>query len=286
MRPATKSKSFRACARVTFLCLSKEKSPKEKAALRRARRCGPDPRGLPLRRIYEKLTSDGMRMSRLSSASATPQLAHATAILDFKVLPLKAIGCKRSPHEHASGPERNSAALNAWFNRTHPHPNPPLEGEGFKAATRLHRSSIAENIKSCSASPPPLQGEGWGGDGVDRMEMAQTCEKSRKQSFTFILEPLIETLTLTLTSTALWSGGSRGQGPQGARQEAARFSMGQGRPFEKPPRGTRSRRNAPGATQGCAFFCLLFFAQAKKSMVARQRESLAFRPTISAQHSC
>ncbi|MBV6689558.1 hypothetical protein KV692_17215 [Xanthomonas euvesicatoria pv. physalidis] len=49
--------------------------------------------------------------------------------------------------------------------------------------------------------------------------------------------------------------------------DARRFSKGHGCPFEKFPNGlrTRSAAGAEGARTGCAFFWLLFFAQAKKS---------------------
>jgi hypothetical protein len=61
------------------------------------------------------------------------------------------------------------------------------------------------------------------------------------------------------------SGGACGSGPKGARQDAARFSTEQGCSVEKPrePREPGAQRRA--RRLGCAFFWLLFFAQAKKS---------------------
>ncbi|MBO9739397.1 hypothetical protein J7432_10320, partial [Xanthomonas axonopodis pv. begoniae] len=52
-----------------------------------------------------------------------------------------------------------------------------------------------------------------------------------------------------------------------ARMDARRFCKGQECPLQKflPDLRTRSAAGAQGARTGCAFFWLLFFAQAKKS---------------------
>jgi len=236
MRSPIKSKSFRACARVTFLCLPKEKSPKEKAALRRARRCAPGPQA-----------SRGFSKGHPWPIEKRTTSCRAPCGPDPQVLPLR-----RAIEQRHFGKKSHRFASNILA-------TPPVlfeKGTEAPAAAKSARSikSIARRLSSPHWSRP--------------------SEQSNQGPLDF---PLLSNLTLTLTSTALRSGGSRGQGPQGARQEAARFSKGHGWPFEKPPRGTRTRRNAPGATQGCAFFCLLFFAQAKKSTVARQRESIAFK---------
>ncbi len=49
------------------------------------------------------------------------------------------------------GTKENADQALAWQQQTHPHPNPPLEGEGTRMAP---------------VQLPPLQGEGGGGDGV------------------------------------------------------------------------------------------------------------------------
>ncbi len=72
---------------------------------------------------------------------------------------------------------------------THPHPNPPLEGEGTKgkhsspsreATQTKNRSPLQESTDTTNISPlqgdtattnlPPLQGEGRGGDGVNPLQ--------------------------------------------------------------------------------------------------------------------
>jgi len=67
------------------------------------------------------------------------------------------------------------------------------------------------------------------------------------------------------------SGGLRGYGSR--RMSEAPI----GRRVRRRPPETEHRRFTPvgGATQGCAFFCLLFFAQAKKSKSPRGERKLA-----------
>jgi hypothetical protein len=43
---------------------------------------------------------------------------------------------------------------------THPHPDPPLEDEGVVLSFIVFRCKVKKGIL------PPLQGEGWGGDGL------------------------------------------------------------------------------------------------------------------------
>ena len=92
----------------------------------------------------------------------------------------------KHPSPHAS-PDLSGGRSD--IRKTHPHPNPPLEGEGFNAQApslsprtwRLDRDTRCVQLfddalfplpsregRGC-AFPPPLQGEGWGGDGVHRV---------------------------------------------------------------------------------------------------------------------
>ena len=71
---------------------------------------------------------------------------------------------------------------------------------------------------------------------------------------------------LVLTFRGPGRDGLRGSGPQGARQEAARFSTSTGMCCRKTPRSPCTRRAASGATDGvCFLWVTLSFAQAKKS---------------------
>ncbi|MBB4128392.1 hypothetical protein GGR77_003719 [Xanthomonas translucens] len=57
-----------------------------------------------------------------------------------------------------------------------------------------------------------------------------------------------------------------GEYPKGGAQDVRRFSLAHGCAIEKCPLGLRTRSaQRGGRAAGCAFFWLLFFAQAKKS---------------------
>ncbi|MFT3762792.1 MAG: hypothetical protein QM761_09340 [Pseudoxanthomonas sp.] len=80
------------------------------------------------------------------------------------------------------------------------------------------------------------------------------------------LLPLPLILTWLLTSSPFRSGGAGGNNPQGGAQGCAPFFAAAGCRVEKSRRRSEpSARSAEGAKAGCAFFWLLFFAQAKKS---------------------
>ena len=189
MRPLIKSKSFRACARVTFLCVPKEKSPKERAAHRRARRCAPGPQA-----------SRGFSKDHPWPIEKRTTSCRAPCGPDPRGLPLRRAIEKRRFGKKESKFATNTSVKYAMF----------VESAASTLATATSSRRIELTAKRLDSSRPEL---------------------ASRQSHELPL-PLLS--TLTLTSTALRSGGSRGQGPQGARQEAARFSMGHGRPFEKP----------------------------------------------------
>jgi len=90
---------------------------------------------------------------------------------------------------------------------------------------------------------------------------------SKQPKMPFLLLLLFLTLLLFFAFRVPFrSGGASGKNPQGEGQGCPSFSTGQGCPVEKSrwwsePRPQRGR----GAKAGCAFFWLLFFAQAKKS---------------------
>ena len=201
-----KSRSFRSCARVTFLCVPKEKSPKERAAHRRARRCAPGPQA-----------SRGFSKAHPCAIEKRTTSCRAPCGPDPRGLPLRRAIEKRHLGNKESRFPTNTSGKNAMF----------VESTAGTQATALSLRRIELTAKRLD-SPRP--------------------EVTSKQSHELLLQ-------LTLTSTALRSGGSRGQGPQGARQEAARFSMAQGCAFEKP-RETR----VPGAKRRARRWAVLSFA--------------------------
>ena len=219
-----KSKSFRAGARVTFLCVPKEKSPKERAAHRRARRCAPGPQA-----------SRGFSKGHPWPIEKRTKSCRAPCGPDPRGLPLRrAIERRRFGKKESKFPT-NTSVKYAMFVES--------------AANTLTTPTSSRRIELTA----------------NRLDSPR-LELASRQSHELPL-PLLS--TLTLTSTVLRSGGSRGSGPQGARQEAARFSMGQGRPFEKPPRDLRTRRTAPGATIGLPFLLVSFLWASKEKKPAR-----------------
>mgnify|MGYP001220211123 CR=1 FL=1 len=203
-----KSRSFRAGARVTFLCVPKEKSPKERAAHRRARRCAP-----------------GSQASRgFSKGHPWPIEKRTTSC--------------RAP----CGPDPRGLPLRRAIEKRH-FGN---KESGFPTKTSVKHAMFAESTAGTQAAALSLRRIELTAKRLD----SPRPEVASKQSYELPLQ-----LPLTLTSTALRSGGSRGQGPQGARQEAARFSMAQGCAFEKP-RETR----VPGAKRRARRWAVLSFA--------------------------
>jgi hypothetical protein len=82
-----------------------------------------------------------------------------------------------TPHDRRSSPSSSSGGQWGWCcgrcrsvaRPTPSPPNPPLEGEGFKAESRgcsAVWTKCRPQHRTTAALLPPLQGEGWGGDGV------------------------------------------------------------------------------------------------------------------------
>ncbi|MXV07992.1 hypothetical protein DYQ95_12780 [Xanthomonas sp. LMG 9002] len=77
---------------------------------------------------------------------------------------------------------------------------------------------------------------------------------------------LLLLLLLLIYRGPLGAAAPAGKNPKGGAHGRAPFAAGAGCPFRESPSGLRTRSaQRGGRAAGCAFFWLLFFAQAKKS---------------------